>query len=96
MRSYKNCFIEDIPIQDDEVFSLSLGQLRLESDDDSSVITAGGESEKASVDVNDSSQETSDQSDQSDRWGDTLVFTLDNNTRGWFTNNTPKLNTSYS
>ena len=95
MSSYKNCFIEDIPIKDDEVFSLSLGQLRLESDDDSSVITAGGESEKASVDVNDSSQD--DQSDQSDRWGDTLVFTLDNNTLGWFTtNNTPKLNTSYS
>ena len=91
MRSYKNCFIEDIPIKDDEVFSLSLGQLRLESDDDSSVITAGGESEKASVDVNDSSQD-----DQSDRWGDTLVFTLDNNTLGWFTNNTPKLNTSFS
>ena len=93
MRSYKNCFIEDIPIKDDEVFSLSLGQLRLESDDDSSVITAGGESEKSSVDVNDSSQETSD---QSDRWGDTLVFTLDNNTLGWFTNTTPKLNTSFS
>ena len=57
------------------------------------VIAAGGESDKANVDVNDSSQETSD---QSDRWGDTLVFTLDNNTLGWFTNNIPKLNTLFS
>ena len=86
-------FAENIPSIDDEVFSP--GQLTLESDDDLTVRTAGGESDKANVDVNDSSssQETSD---QSDRWGDTLVFTLDNNTLGWFTNNTPKLNTLFS
>lgn len=73
-------FAENIPSIDDEVFSP--GQLTLESDDDSSSVTAGGESDVAHGDVNDSSQET--RGDQADRWGDTLVFTLDNSQSGWW------------
>ena len=61
----------------------NLGQLTLESDDDSPLPTAGGESDRAHVDVNDNSQET--RGNQSDRWGDSLVFTLDNTASGWFT-----------
>ena len=79
-----------IPFADDEVFSP--GQLTLESDDDSSSVTAGGESDVAHGDVNDSSHET--RGDQADRWGDTLVFTLDNSQSGWCTDNSPDLHTS--
>ena len=79
----KNCFSENFPNTDSEVFSLGQ-QLTLESDDDSALPTAGGESDQmAHVDVNDNSQGTG--GDQSDRWGDSLLFTLDNTASGWFT-----------
>ena len=86
----KIAFAENIPSIDDEVFSP--GQLTLESDDDSPSVTAGGESDLAHGDVNDSSEET--RGDQADRWGDTLVFTLDNSHSGWCTDNIPDLHTS--
>ena len=82
----KIAFAENIPSIDDE------GQLTLESDDDSPSVTAGGESDLAHGDVNDSSEET--RGDQADRWGDTLLFTLDNSQSGWCTDNIPDLHTS--
>lgn len=73
-------FTENNSKGDNETFSP--GGLAIESDDDdSSLGPAGGESNNANVNVNDSEVPGGG---QGDRWGDTMVFSLDNAATGWF------------